>query len=133
MKKLLFICAICLSAVASKAQTAMTNPNGLALDTASQVASEGPKLRVPGPFKTVSIVLTTTKISGTIAGTVSWQGSNDGVTYGTISTTSLTDASGAYVYKEVDKGYLYYKALITQSGTSSLSYKASLYTTGAAK
>lgn len=129
MKKLLLIAAFNFGAFVANAQIAMTNPNGLALDTATQAAAEGPKLNTKGTFKTVSMVVVTTKISGTIAGTVSWQGSNDGVNYGTISTTALVDASTNYVYKEVDKAYVYYKALITQSGTSSLSYKASLYTT----
>ena len=130
MKKLLLIASFCIGTYAANAQAvAMVNPNALALDTATQAAAEGPKLKVAVPAKTVSIVVVTTKISGTIAGTVAWQGSNDGVNYGTISTTALADASGQYVYKETDKGYFYYKALITQTGTSSLSYKATLYTT----
>lgn len=107
----------------------MVNPNGFALDTGSQAAAEGPSLIVKGPKKTISIVLKTIKISGTIAGTVSWQGSEDGVTWYTISTTALVDLSTIYGYKEVDKGFYYYKALITQTGTSSLSYSAKIYTT----
>src|SRR3569833_2149815 len=103
--------AVAAAAFAPKvhAQTALTNPNGLALDTASQAAAEGPKtVAVKGTLKTFNIVLSTTKISGTIAGTVAWQGSNDGVKFATISTTALVDASTNYQYKEVDKGFLYY-------------------------
>lgn len=129
MKKLFVVLLFVALGTITKAQSAMVNPNALALDTASQAAAEGPKSFIKGSFKTVSIVLVTTKISGTIAGTVSWQGSNDGINYATISTTSLVDASTNYNYKEVDKAYVYYKALITQTGTSSLSYKASIYTT----
>lgn len=110
---------------------ALINPNGLALDTGSQVAAEGPKTAVvKGIAKTFTIVLKTTKISGTIAGTIAWQGSDNGVDFATIgSATALVDATANYQYKEVDKGFLYYKALITQTGTSSLSYSGTYYTT----
>jgi len=131
MKKLLFIAlaVLCIGTAKAQVSKAMVNPNGLALDTASQAAAEGPKVIVTGNAKTFSIVLVTTKISGTIAGTVSWQGSNDGVNFATIgSATNLVDASTNYTYKEVDKGYAYYRALITQTGTSSLSYKGTSYT-----
>ncbi len=112
-----------------KAQVAMTNPNALALDTATQAAAEGPVLAVKSSKKIVTIVLKTTKISGTIAGTVQWQGSLDGTNYATIDSISLTDASTNYTKKFTDNGYLYYKALITQTGTSSLSYAAKLFAT----
>lgn len=136
MKKLIMIAVVCLLAFTANAQNntiAMTNPNGLVLDTASQAAAEGAKSKVTGSPKTISIVVIATKISGTIAGTVSWQGSNDvdgpAASFVTISTTALTDATNNYQYKEVDKGFLWYRALITQTGTSSLSYKAQAYTT----
>lgn len=120
-------------AQAQTALVAMTNPNGYALDTASQAAAEGAKTKLAGAMKSISIVVITTKISGTIAGTVAWQGSNDlagaAASFCTISTTALTDATNNYQYKEVDKGFLWYRALITQTGTSSLSYKAQAYTT----
>jgi len=133
MKKLLLIAAIAvLGTFTANAQSikSMANPNGFALDTASQVAPEGPTVSVNGSAKVFSIVLVTTKISGTVAGTIAWQGSNDGVHYVTIgSATTLVDAAGvtSYTYKEVDKGYAFYKALITQTGTSSLSYSGTTY------
>lgn len=125
--------ALCFAGIASHAQSTktMVNPNGFALDTASQAASEGPTVSVTGSAKVFSIVLVTTKISGTVAGTIAWQGSNDGTHFVTIgSATTLVDATGVtnYTYKEVDKGYAYYKALITQTGTSSLSYSGVTYT-----
>lgn len=131
MKKLLLICLMFAGIVSANAQLSkpMVNPNGFALDTASQAAAEGPKITVTGNAKTISIVLVTLKISGTIAGTIAWQGSNDGVNFASIgSATTLVDASTNYTYKEVDKGYAYYKALITQTSTSSLSYKGTSYT-----
>lgn len=127
MKKLLIILLAVFAFGAAKAQVVrLTNPNGLLLDTASQAAAEGPTIRI-GKVKTIGVIVVTTKISGTIAGTVAFQGSNDGVTWSTIGTaTALVDASTNYQYKEVDKAYAYYKALITQTGTSSLSYKATV-------
>lgn len=119
--------ALCLAGIAAHAQVVkqMINPNGFALDTASQAAAEGPVIATTTSSKTFSIVLQTTKISGTIAGTVTIQVSNDGVNYASLgSPITLVDATTNYSYKEVDKGYAYYKALITQTGTSSLSYKA---------
>lgn len=130
MKKFLIILFAVFAFGAAKAQVVkLTNPNGLLLDTASQAAAEGPAVGI-GKAKTIGIIVVTTKISGTIAGTVAFQGSNDGVQYSTIGTpTALADASTNYQYKEVDKAYRYYKALITQTGTSSLSYKATVNVT----
>lgn len=124
---LLFGLAVSSSSV--NAQSAMTNPNGAALDTVTNSTAEGPFLQVKSYQTTVSMVIPITKISGTIAGNIHWQGSNDGVSYGTISSTALTDATNVYVYSENPKRYLYYKALISPSGTSSLSYKGSIYST----
>lgn len=129
----ILICAVALSVISpdqAKAQVALRTPNGLGLDTCSQAAAEaGKTLIVSGTCNTFTIVLKTLKISGTIAGTVSWQGSNDGVNYAALSSTALVDLSTNYFYKEVDKGYLYYRALITQTGTSSLSYSGTYYVT----
>lgn len=127
MKKILFITISLMLFTVSYSQTAMTNPNGLALDTGSQAAAEGPILKVKAWVDIVSIQVPVTKISGTIAGTVKWQGSNDGVTYYTVSSDTLTDATNVYGFTQAPKAWLYYKALITQTGTSSLSYKAILY------
>lgn len=129
MKQLLIFMVSLLLFATSYSQTAMTNPNGLALDTGSQAAAEGPKLQVKQYQSTVSIELPVTKISGTITGTIQWQGSNGGTKWVTISSDTLTDATNVYGYSEAPKKWLYYKALITQTGTSSLSYSGLLYTT----
>lgn len=114
------------------AQTAMTLPNGLSLDTASQAAAEGATIQVKNFASTISIELPVTKISGTIAGSVKWQGSNDNTKWFTIQTDTLTDATNVYGYSEAPKKWLYYKALITQTGTSSLSYAPIMYSTKSA-
>lgn len=128
MKNLVLLFVLVAASFVCKAQVIMTNPNGFSVDTATQSAAEGAKTSaIRGGYKTIAIVVKTLKISGTIAGTVAWQGSNNGVDFSTISTTALVDASTNYQYKEVDKGFIYYKALITQTGTSSLSYQAVYY------
>lgn len=125
----LLICTI-----QAKAQAVnMINPNGFALDTCTQAASEGPVTPiVKGTCKTFNIVVYTLKISGTIAGTVQFQGSNDGTTFANVGTAvTLTDQAGVkgYTYSETDKKYLFYKALFIPTGTNAFSYKATYYVT----
>lgn len=129
MKQLILTLVIGLITLYGYSQTAMTNPNGLPIDTVTNSTAEGPKLQMPGYQSTVSVEIPILKISGTIAGVIYWQGSNDGVTFGDIGVDTLTDATRTYVYDESPKRYLYYKALISPSGTSSLSYKGILYAT----
>lgn len=120
----------------AKSQTTMTNPNGLALDTVSNSTAEGPTITIGGFRSTVSFVMLITKISGTVAGTVTlqgsnniskgWQnitGSNDQVTF------TLTDATQSVVLSQAPKRFLHYRVLITGSGTMSASYSATAYTT----
>lgn len=107
----------------------MTNPNGLSLDTATQAAEEGCYLRIGGHQSTLSIIIKFLKISGTVTGKVYWQGSNNGADYYTIDSSALVDGDFNYGYKEVEKKFLYYRANISQTGTSSGSYKGVLYTT----
>lgn len=130
MKKFLFIAfGMCLFSIGSHAQTAMTNPNGLTLDTVTNATAEGPVLQVLSYQSTVSIVVVVTKISGTVGGNIEWQGSNDGVNYATIDTTAVADATKNYQWSASPKKFLYYKANVAGTGTMSASYKATLYTT----
>lgn len=133
MKKIIFglilFAGIFSAPEVAKAQTALVLPNGLSLDTASQAAAERATLIVKDYQATLSIELPVTKILGTIAGSVKWQGSNDGVKWFTLQTDTLTDATNVYGYTEAPKKWLYYGALITQSGTSSLSYSGLVYKT----
>lgn len=110
-------------------QTAMTNPNGLALDTATQAAAEGPTYASRGFADVVSFTIRITKISGTVAGSVALQGSNNiSKGYATIGTAdTLVDASQTLNFADVPKKYLYYKILITGTGTMSASYSATAY------
>jgi hypothetical protein len=127
------VAILSLSTGIAKAQVALINPNGFALDTCTQAANEGPVTPVvKGTAKTFNIVVYTLKISGTIAGTLQFQGSNDGTTFANIgSAVTLTDQAGVkgYTYSETDKKYLYYKALFLPTGTEAFSYKATYYVT----
>lgn len=136
MKKfaILLLIAVGFGSLKAHAQSRLINPNGLLLDTASQAAAEGPSAPVKGTCKTFNMIIVTTKISGTVAGTITWQCSDDGINYIPIpgsTAATLTDQAGAkaYGYAEVDKKFPYYKALITQTGTSSMSYSGLYYVT----
>lgn len=133
MKKLIVIIAL-FAGLCSFAQTpvAMTNPNGLALDTAINTTAEGP---VYGPIeysrKSVACQITLTKLSGTVAGTTGLYGSLDGTNYGLIGTarTNTDVTSQTWVFEDLPKAFRYYKVLITGSGTMSVSYSAKIGTT----
>jgi hypothetical protein len=112
-----------------EAQTVMTNPNGLAIDTAVDATAEGATLQVKGFQSTLSIVTGLNKLTGTISGSILWQGSNDGTKWATLSSDTLTNATNVYKYSEAPKKYLYYKATIAGSGTGTASYSSVLYTT----
>lgn len=129
MKKLISIVVALLTFAMGYSQTAMTNPNGLVIDTVTNSTAKGCVLQVKGYQATISLEVPVTKISGTITGVVYYQGSNDGVKYGNIGSDTLTDGTDTYVYDESPKRYLYYKALVSPSGTSSLSFKGVLYAT----
>ena len=135
MKKIIFGLAIFVGLTASvqsaKAQTAMTNPNGYTLDTASNTTAEGPTLQVKSFQETTSFCITLTKISGTVAGVTQLYGSNDGTNYAALgsSKTNTDVASQTWCFDDSPKHYLYYKVLITGAGTMSVSYSATHYAT----
>lgn len=134
MKKYIFSLALslfllCACAVKTEAQTVMTNPNGLSIDTISNTTAEAAYLQVKGYQSAVSIVTNVIKLTGTIGGTIAWQGSNDGISYYTISSDTLTNASNVYGFSESPKRYLYYRSLLTGNNTGTASYHSVLYTT----
>lgn len=136
MKKFItFILAGLLIASTAMAQSAMTNPNALALDTVTQAAAEGPVITVSGKASSVSFTMLLTKVSGTVAGTVTLQGSNSiakgyqNVTGSNDQVTfTLTDATQTIVLSQSPKRFLFYRVLISPTGTWSGSYSATEYT-----
>lgn len=108
---------------------------GLTIDTVTNTATNYVSLQVQNWYQTVSIQAVVTKISGTAAGTVTLQGSNDGTNYVTVNTaylntgapqyttgaaatlavTNVTTTTGIWVVK--GSPYEYYRLSYTGSGT----------------
>lgn len=83
------------------------------------------KSRVNGPG-TVSLQVTVTKVSGTVAGSITVLGSLDGLTFKAISTRetqtavtaiTATDASNTYLVRLTDSPFLWYAVSWTGTGT----------------
>ena len=131
MKKLIAIILICAGlGVQANAQSAttLTFSNGLALDTVDNTETHYASATVQSPAAGVALVVKVLKISGTVGGVISWQGSNDGTVYATIETDTASDASANYSYA-VSGGapYKYYRVSWTGTGTMSASISGTLF------
>lgn len=113
----------------------MTSQYSLTNDTVTNTGSNYVTLQVQNWYNTVSIQPIVTKISGTAAGTVTLQGSNDGVNFVTVNTkylstldpyfttgaaatltiTNVTTNTGVFVV--IGSPYLYYRLSYAGSGT----------------
>lgn len=102
---------------------------GNALDTVTNTGTKYASVTVgTTPNKAFSIVVKVTKISGTVGGTISWQGSNNGTDYATITTTTATDATANYSYAiYTPAAYKYYRVSWTGTGTMSASIAGSSF------
>lgn len=97
------------------------------IDTVTNSATNTIVLRVKGWYKTVVVQPVITKISGTAAGTVTLQGSNDGTNYVTVSssfsdgqTLTVTNVTtSTKLFKITGSPYAYYRLSYTGSGTMS--------------
>lgn len=127
MKKILLVLVLFTVSYSIKAQTLMTG----SADTVTNTATKTNYLQLKESFGTVTIQTTVTKISGTVAGTITLKGSLDGTNYATIdtlacvtnkntfATTNVASQSTAFI---VDHSpYLYYMVSYTGSGTMSAS------------
>lgn len=139
MKKFILFAAFIVSmtaAVSVKAQMAVpklltTTSFGNTLDT---VPGNAARVTTPADglirnWKTgVTALVVAKKISGTVAGTLVFQGSMDGVEWVTIgSAASVTDASNNYSFNTTVRFY-YYRISWTGTGTMSASMRAYLFT-----
>lgn len=115
----------------------MLSDYSVAGDTITNTGSGYVQLQVKGSYSSVSIQAVSTKISGTAAGTITLQGSNDGTNFVTISTGYLRDmtVSSPYaisgtatltvlnqttttkVFTVIRSPYAYYRISHTGSGT----------------
>lgn len=98
-----------------------------AIDTVTNTGTKTLTLRVNSWYRTVVIQPVLTKISGTVGGTVTLQGSNDGTNYVTVS-SSYSDAqtlsasnvaTQTKLFKITGSPYAYYRLSYTGTGTMS--------------
>jgi hypothetical protein len=141
MKNILYLIAfITLASLQVNAQSAIKvfkSTSNLATDTVVNTATEyltSPVNTGNGPT-TIQVVVT--KISGTVGGTISLQGSVDGTSYKALNTeetqTALatitaTDASNVYHWRLKDNPFLYYRVNWVGTGTMSATVAAKLIT-----
>ena len=123
MKKLIFLFAI-LAAFVFTAEAQKIKVVAFANDT---VTDTGTATMATVKFSTansVSVVIKTTQLTGTIAGSIVFQGSIDGTNYATIDTNTYTPTdAGTYAWTNTTTtnypAYRYYRLLWTGSGTQS--------------
>jgi len=128
MKKYIFLLSFALLLVCgSFAQSTvftMVSSGDTVVNTANKVCS----LKVAKTYRSTTIQVVITKVSGTVAGTVTMQGSLDGVTWMTLDTACmLTDGPATFVATNVasqskafiidGSPYFWYRASYTGSGT----------------
>jgi hypothetical protein len=126
MKKILILAVISALAFTAPAQVAMTATNGLTMDTVTNTATKNlvAKVKTDG---SVSIVFVVTKISGTVGGTATLQGSNNGTDYGDIATAyTITDATQSKTWDFDKTKYKSYQIKVTGTGTMSASIRGSV-------
>ncbi len=132
MKKLFIIAAMCVFTSAVSAQIApiavKTTSYNNHLDTVTNTASKVTTAFKIVPFKTgVTAQVVVTKISGTVGGSITLQGSMDGTNWTTIgSAATPTDASATYSFNTT-VGWYYVRTNYTGTGTMSASVKTYIY------
>jgi hypothetical protein len=133
MKKIILLSFLALLTMFTHAQNEpknMLGSNGLAIDTVSDTGTETWTLKVPGTQQTVAVQFVATKISGTVAGTVTLQGSLNGSSWATVPSqspfTATNVASQNTVWQMTGSGFLYYRVTWTGTGTMSASARAYL-------
>ena len=143
MKKVISILFVAILGMAtiSNAQTfSFFNPLGssIASDTVANAGTSyiSTRLVSPAPAVTSTIWVTVTKISGTVGGTISLQGSLDGTAWKAVNTpntaTALatftaSDASATYHWVISGSPFLYYRVNYVGTGTMSASFSAQLF------
>ena len=142
MKKfiiLLFVGLVAFSAIESKAQVYnLLSPYGIASDTAVNTTPTflSSAAIAPAPAVTSTIEVSVTKLTGTVAGTITLQGSMNGTSWKALNTpntvTALathtaTDASATYHWIITGSPFPYYRVSWTGVGTMTASFTAKLF------
>jgi len=88
------------------------------------------------PATSTTIWVAVTKISGTVGGTITLQGSLDGTNFKAINTVdtqtalatiTATDASNTYHWRLAGSPFLYYRVSWTGTGTMAASFRAQIF------
>lgn len=114
MKKVFIAAFLTLFTVGLHAQTPMSgNPATVTNAAATFVQKE-----ITGACRSVSVQFVLTKVSGTIAGKATIQGSLDGTNYTNVDSLTLTDVTTNTLITEFSTcPYRFYKVLVVGSGT----------------
>jgi hypothetical protein len=140
MKKLIFIFSILafsFGVMAQGAVAALKSTYSLSSDTTVDTGVTyltSPQVKSPTSIVTVQVVAT--KISGTVAGTISLQGSLDGTNFKAITLTEASTAGPTYTATDVasqnfiwrlsQNPYAYYRVSWTGAGTMSAKFTANI-------
>jgi len=143
MKKLiliLFVGLVAFLTVDTQAQVySLKSPYSAVSDTVTNTGTAYLSTLVavsPAPAVTTTIWVSVTKISGTVGGTITLQGSIDGTNWKAVNTpntaTALatftaTDASNTYHWVISGSPFPYYRVSWTGTGTMSASFTAKLF------
>jgi hypothetical protein len=141
MKKLIIVLFAVMLGMAAQAQVfTMYNALGssVASDTTTDTGTSTLTSRYvsPAPATTTTIWVAVTKISGTVGGTITLQGSLDGSTwkaaYALNTATALaaftaTDASNTYHWIITGSPFLYYRISWTGTGTMAASFTGKVF------
>lgn len=139
MKKVLLSLMFALAAiVAVHAQKDLKSTYSFTSDTTVNAATAYLSTYNPGAGASTTVQVVVTKISGTVAGTISLLGSLDNVNYKAITveeaatasnTFTATDvASQTFIWRLVKNPYLYYRVSYAGTGTMSAKFTARLLT-----
>lgn len=130
---LLFIASVSFS---QNTVTSMKSNYDLISDTATNTGTAYVDLAVTRVYSQVSFQAVVTNISGTVAGTVILQASLDATNYKAIGVDTLTNANqitNTKIWIVDNSPYLYYRLLLTGSGTMVATIKGSVLTSGNSK
>ena len=120
MKKVIGFLIVVLFSLGAQAQNYNAKIDGI--DTLTNATSQTTTIAVSGKKANVGFQVNVTKISGTVGGSIDYQGTKDGTNYETLETDSLANASGVYGFSASYNGFTKYRIVITTTGTQSSSY-----------
>jgi hypothetical protein len=122
MKKILFL--LLFATIGLTVYTQAQSYNGKIGDTTiTNAASPSYILPVVGPKTNVTFQYVITKTSGTVAGNIVLAGTIDGVTWFTLNTYTLTDATATTAIAYNLNSYTKYKVTINTTGTQVSNHK----------